>query len=385
MRHHIIYILLLGFVLISCQAPVDVIPEDLDGLKQYVSEKKAKLSSLEKEIEDLEKLIAEQEPEKEKPRKSVTTFGLEPKEFKSFTELQGSIQSSDAVNISSETGGRIISFTINEGDYVTKGQVVGKIDMESLQKQIQEVEKSLELATTVYQRQEKLWDQNIGSEIQYLQAKNNKERLEKSLETISSNLSKANITSPMNGYVDRVYLKGGETTGPGTPIATVINTSTVKALIDVPENMISSVKKGQKVKVILPALGTERNERISMIGRSIDPANRTFKIEINMANRGGLLKPNLLTLVEMTDKTIKEALMVPTELIQQDVSGNTFIYTVAEGEEGPYAQKNIVETGESYDGEILITNGLSIGDKVINTGARGLAEEDLIQISNDTE
>lgn len=384
MRHHIIYILLLVFVLTSCQ-PKDVVPEELEELKEYVSKKKTELRELEKKIEELDMKVAELEPEKEKPRKSVTTFGLEPKEFKSFTELQGNIQSSDAVNISSETGGRIVSFTIDEGDYVKKGQVVGTIDMESLQKQIQEIETSLELATTVFQRQQKLWDQNIGSEIQYLQAKNNKERLEKSLETISSNLSKANITSPMNGYVDRIYLKGGETTGPGTPIATVINTSTVKAIIDVPENMISSVKKGQRVKVLLPALGTERNERISMIGRSIDPANRTFKIEINMANRGGQLKPNLLTLVELTDKSIDDALMVPTELIQQDVSGNTFIYTVAEGEEGPYAQKNIVETGESYNGEILVTKGLSIGDQVIQTGARGLAEEDLIQISNDSE
>ncbi len=381
MRHHIIYIVLLGFMLTGCKKA----PETIEEFKKSIAEKNTEIRKIEKEIGELEEKLFELEPPKEKSRKAVTSFGLEPKEFKSITELQGNIQSSDAVNISSETGGRLTSFTIEEGDYVKKGQLVGRVDVESLQKQIQEIEKSLELAQTVFERQQKLWDQNIGSEIQYLQAKNNKERLEKSMETLSSNLSKANITSPMSGYVDRIYLKAGETTGPGTPIATIINTSSVKAVIDVPENMVSSVKKGQRVKVLLPALGTERNERISMIGRSIDPANRTFKIEINMSNRGGLLKPNLLTLVELNDKTIEEAIMVPLELIQQDVSGNTFVYTVAEGEEGPYAQKNIVETGESYNGEILITKGLSIGDQIINTGARGLAEEDLIQISNDSE
>ncbi len=383
MKHYILYILL-GLLFFSCQ-PKDEIPEDLEGKKKYLIEKKKSLQELEGKIEEIEEQIAELEPPKEKPRKAVTTFGLEPKEFKSYTELQGSVQSSDAVNVSSETGGRLTSFTIDEGDYVKKGQIVGRVDMETLQKQIQEIEKSLELAETVFIRQQKLWDQNIGSEIQFLQAKNNKERLEKSLETLSSNLSKANIASPMSGYVDRIYLKAGETTGPGTPIATIVNTSTVKAVVDVPENMVSAVKKGQRVKVLFPALNKERNERISMIGRSIDPANRTFKIEINMSNPGSVLKPNLLTLVELNDKTIDDALMVPVELIQQDVSGNTFIYTVAEGEEGPYAQKNIVETGESFNGEILITSGLSAGDQVINVGARGLAEEDLIQISNDSK
>lgn len=377
-----IFIILAAFAIVSCQPQGEIIPTDLEGKKKYLISQKSKLNKLEKEIKTLEDEIAAMEPEKEKAKKAVTVFGLEPKEFKSYTELQGNIQSSDAVNISSETGGRITSLSIKEGDYVKRGQVVGSVDMESLKKQQQEVEKSLELAQTVFDRQQKLWDQQIGSEIQYLQAKNNKERLEKSLETLKSNLAKATFTSPISGYVDMVYLKSGETTGPGTPIATVINTSTVKAVVDVPENMIASVKKGQRVKVTLPAIDKERNERISMLGRSINPANRTFKIEINMSNRGGLLKPNLLTLVELNDKTVKNALMLPVELVQQDVSGNNFVYTVAEGEEGPYAQKNIVETGDSYNGEILITSGLSSGDKIINSGARSLAKDDLIDISN---
>jgi len=381
MRPYII-LLLAAFVFASCQPQVETVPEDLEGKKTYLADKKSELRTLEKEIKTIEAEIEKLEPAKEKTKKAVTTFGLQPKEYRSFTELQGSIQSSNAVNISSEIGGRMTSLNIDEGDYVKRGQVVGKVDMESVQKQVQEIEKSLELATTIYERQQKLWNQNIGSEIQFLQAKNNKERLEKSLETIRSTLSKANIISPMSGYVDRMFLKAGETTGPGTPIATVINTSTVKAVVDVPENMVKAVRKGQKVDVILPALGTERNERISMIGRSIDPANRTFKVEINMSNKGGLLKPNLLTLVEVNDKTIEDALMVPVELVQQDVSGNNYVYTVAEGEDGPYAQKNIVSTGESYDGEIIIETGLSKGDRIINTGARSLAPDDLIQISN---
>ena len=382
MKKYII-ILLASFAFIACQKPAEKVPEDLDGKKEYLAEKKKELRTLEQTIKAVEAEIEELEPTKEKTKKAVTTFGLKPKDYKSYTELQGNIQSSEAVSISAELGGRITTLTIDEGDYVKRGQIVGTVDMQSVRKQVEEIEKSLELATTVYERQKKLWDQNIGSEIQFLQAKNNKERLEKSLETINSNLSKSNIVSPMSGYVDRLNLKAGETTAPGAPIATVINTSNVKAVVDVPENMVRAVKKGQKVKVILPALGTERQERITMIGRSIDPANRTFKVEINMSNRAGLLKPNLLTLVEVNDKTLEEVLMLPVELVQQDVSGKSFVYTVGEGEEGPYAQKNIVTTGESYDGEIIIETGISTGDRIINSGARSLAPEDLIQISNE--
>lgn len=383
MNYQFIYILLL-IGLISCQ-PKNEIPEDLEEMKEFLLDRKKEMQELEEKIKKVEEKIAEKEPPKEKPKKAVTTFGLQPKEFKSFTELQGNIESSDAVNISSETGGRIMNLTLNEGDYVKRGQVVGSVDMESLKKQMDEVNTSLDLAVTVFERQQKLWDQNIGSEIQYLQAKNNKERLEKTLATLNSNLAKASIISPMSGYVDRLYLKSGETTGPGTPIATIINTSSVKAVVDVPENLLPAVRKGQRVKVMFPALGIERMERISMLGRSINPANRTFQIEINLSNSGGKLKPNLLALVELNDKTIEDALMVPVELVQQDVSGNTYIYTVAEGEEGNYAQKNIVETGESFNGEILITKGLSIGDQIIQTGARTLAPDDLIKISNTPE
>lgn len=373
----------LTILLVACQAPqADETPSDLAGMKTLVQEKKTNLRSIEQEIAELEGQIAALEPQSEKTRKAVTTMLLEAEPFKSYVELQGNIESSEAVMISSEMGGRIVTLTIDEGDYVRKGQVVGKVDMETMRKSIQEVQTSLDLATTVYERQKKLWDQNIGSEIQYLQAKNNKERLEKSLETIQSQLNKESIVSPMNGYVDRMFLKAGEMSAPGSPIASVINTSTVKAVIDIPENLIGKVRKGDQVELLFPATGETRKARITLLGRSIDSANRTFKAEINLSNSDAVLKPNLLVLATINDETIKDAITLPTELVQQDVSGTSYVYIVAEGEDGKYAKKNNVTTGIGFNGEIIITEGLTEGDEVIVTGARGLAEDELVDIKN---
>lgn len=380
MRYY--FILLCTVALLwSCQSK-ETIPTDVEGLKTLVKAKSKEYKELGKEIEDLEARILKLEPPKEKSKKHVTSFVLEPEVFKSFTELQGNVVSSEAAMLSAEMGGRITSLTLNEGDYIRRGQVVGTIDMESVKKSVQELETALDLAQSVYERQQRLWNQQIGSEIQYLQAKNNKERLEKSLATAKSQLAKESIVSPLSGYVERKFLKGGEITGPGTPIASIINTSTVKAVVDVPENMIKDVRRGASVTLEFPALNTTRKARINKIGRSINPANRTFPVEINLSNPKGILKPNLMVLTKLNNQTIKNALLIPTELVQQDVSGKNYVYTIAEGEEGTYAQKNIVETGDFYNGKVLITSGLSAGDPIINVGARGLAADELIQVEN---
>lgn len=356
---------------------------DLETMKSTVQKNKATVRKLESEIDSLELKIAEIEPSSEKVKKAVTSMVLKAEDFKSFTELQGNIISSDAVMLSAEMGGRITSLKIDEGDYVQRGAVVGTVDMETTRKSIQEVETSLELANTVFERQQKLWDQKIGSEIQYLQAKNNKERLEKSLITMRSQLAKESIISPMSGYVDIMMLKAGETTAPGAPIASIINTNTVKAVIDVPENMVSKVKKGDKVNLYFPALDMEKVATINMIGRSINSANRTFKVEIDLANSNNVLKPNLLVLAKFNDETIKNAIAIPTELVQQDVSGTSFVYIIAQGEDGQYVQKNEVKTSIGYDGKIVVESGLSDGDQIIVRGARGVAVDDLVEIKND--
>ncbi|MEL6986825.1 MAG: efflux RND transporter periplasmic adaptor subunit, partial [Bacteroidota bacterium] len=303
-------------------------------------------------------------------------------DFNKYATIQGMISSDDVVMASSETGGRLTSMVVKEGQNVRRGQLIATVDMESVNKQIAEIEKSLELAKSVYERQDRLWKQNIGSEIQYLQAKNNKERLEKSLETVKFQLTKANVYAPISGVVDREFLMSGEMAGPGAPIVQILNTYNVKVVADVPENYLISTKRGQMVDVYFPALDEERRMRITLLGRSIDPSNRTFKIEMKASNKNGQLKPNLLAEVKINDLTEKDVIVVPLELVQQEVGGKNFIYTVGTSEDGQVANKVYVSMGESYDGNVIITEGLDETMEVIIDGARNLANGELLEIQN---
>ena len=307
---------------------------------------------------------------------------LNAKDFKRFVEIQGVVDAEDLVAATSESPGRIISLTVEEGDRVDRGQLIAKLDMEQLNKQIAEIQTSLELAKTVYERQERLWKQNIGSEMQYLEAQNSKERLEKSLETLEFQLTKAEVYAPVSGVVERVILHGGEFASPGMPIVQILNTNKLKVVADVPEALLQAVRIGAAVKVEFPALGIEQNTRINDIGRTIDASNRTFKIETSLSKTSNLIKPNLLAIVHINDFAKKQAITVPLEAVLQELSGKDYVFVKQDGDRGPVAKKVMVETGESYGGEILITNGLEAGAEVIIEGARDLNENERIQVFN---
>ncbi|MCB0640381.1 MAG: efflux RND transporter periplasmic adaptor subunit [Phaeodactylibacter sp.] len=305
---------------------------------------------------------------------------MKTKDFKHYVDIQGSVQSDDLIAVSSETGGRIIELKVVEGQAVNKGQLIARLDLEQLKKQIAEVETSLTLAEEVYERQKRLWEQNIGSEIQFLQAQNSKERLEKTLETLQYQLSKSEVYAPISGVVERLISKAGEVTGPGAPIIQILNTNKVKVVADVPENYLTAVRNGQTVTVHFPALDKEVTAPITMVGRTINPGNRTFKIEINMNNPGGLLKPNLLANVQLNDYTSKDAITVPLELVQQEVGGQNYVFVKGDSPDGPIAQKVYVEPGESFEGEIVIKSGLTGDEILILKGARSLTDQALIEI-----
>ncbi|MFK7933345.1 MAG: efflux RND transporter periplasmic adaptor subunit [Saprospiraceae bacterium] len=357
----------------------NAIPADLAAKKEFVKNKKMEVRELEKLIAQAESEVEELEPAKEKKRTTVTTVAVQKGDFKTFVELQGAVQADETVNASSEVGGRITQMNVQEGQNVTKGQLIAVIDLEQIDKQEAELQKSLELAVEVFNRQKRLWDQNIGSEIQYLQAKNSKERLEKSLETLNFQKTKANVYAPISGVAEMVFLEAGELAGPGAPIVQILNTRKVKVVVDLPETYLTKVKRGQSVEVNFPAINQSQATRISMIGRQIDPANRTFPVEIALSNRSGLLKPNLLAEMKVNDSTIKDAITIPMELVQQEVSGRSFVYIQADSPEGTVAKKVYVETGMNGDGRIVIEKGLTGDETLIDEGARSIADNQLIQ------
>lgn len=375
--------LVLVLLLTACGGPRknDEIPQDLDGKKAMLKTKKAELRELEAIVRQLEAEIVKLDPSVgEVSRSLVTTAGLLRKDFARYVEIQGAVESDQTVKVSSEIGGRLQGFTLNEGDYVKAGQVIGKVDVEQVRKSIAELETRLALAQDVYERQEKLWKQNIGSEVQYLQAKNNVESLQKSIETVRYQLTKEKITAPVSGYVNKTFAKNGEVVGPGTPIFDIMNLSQVKVVAAVPEIYIQAVRKGELVNIKLPALNEERKGRVTLIGNQINPQNRTFKIEIALDNAGQKLIPNLMASVQLRDYFSPNVLVLANELIQQDVSGRSYVFVATDGAAGKEAKRVFVEIGETYGGETEITGGLTGAETIIVEGARGLVDSEPIEV-----
>lgn len=368
-------------VFLSCQSgdqPVD--PNDIEGKRTLLAEKKKAYKALRGEIDVLTRELNRLDPPKEKAAEQVRTKILASKEFKRYIEVQGRVVADDMVNASSAVGGRLTQVLVSEGEYVKRGQLIATTDMETTEKQIAELQTSLELATTVFERQERLWKKDIGSEIQYLEAKSNKERLENSLQTIKSQTSKKNIYAPISGTVEKKYLSQGETAGPGMPIVQILNTGKTKVVADLQESLLSSIKKGDKVSIYYPALDKTVDSRVTMIGRTIDPANRTFKVELSASNMGGLLKPNLLAQVKFNDLTKSNAVIIPLDVLQEDVAGNKFAYRAITKDGKKIAEKVLLELGESNEEGVTVLIGLKAGDELVVEGAKKLADGKKITI-----
>ena len=351
------------------------LPKDLAGRMEVMKQLKAELESIESKIQEVQDSIDILSPV-EVNKRPVTVITPKKADFKHYISVQGCIVSDDMVNVSSEIGGRVIDMKVKEGQSVRKGALIAKLDLENLEKQRAELIKSLELAEEVFVRQQRLWEQNIGSEIQFLQAKNNKERLEKSLETLDFNAEKSSVFSPISGSILSVNVKAGELAAPGMPLVTVLNTTKVKVSAEVPESYLKAIKKGDKITVELPAIGEERKASINLIGDAINPANRTFKIEALLNNADKLLKPNLLANVQLNDYTMENAISIPVELVQQEVGGKSFVFVAEAGK----AKKVYVTTGEVQDGLIIVSEGLNGDEQLILEGARNIVQGEMIEI-----
>lgn len=383
-RSTVLICLLMPIFFFSC---TEEGPTDLDGWQKLLKEKKTALRSLQKEIDVAQfKIDSLDNKPKEIKKTLVTATEVERKSFSKYVNVLASVISDDLAYASSETGGRILDLKVKEGEYIKRDQLIATVDLESINKGMDEIQKSLELATTLYEKQKRLWDQGIGTEVQFLQAKNNKERIEQSLKTMQYNLTKSNVYAPLGGVVDRVFLKTGEMAGPGSPIIQIMNTYNVKVVADVPENYLAKVRRGQRVKVNFPTINRQISSNVSEIGRGIDPSNRTFKVEVNATNSSGFLKPNLLAEMLFVDYSIKDAVVVPQDIIQQEIGGKDYIFISSVDTVGNFLAKKVyVETGESYQGETIVTSGLEGGEQIILEGSLDLTDTELIDIVPSTD
>ncbi len=340
---------------------------ELTKLKTEQSETEAKIKALEGEIAKLDTTIKQDDR-----AVAVTVSPVVSENFKHYVEVQGSIDAKNSVMVSPKSGGVLTSVLVKEGDYVKQGATMARVDNSVMKESIAEVQNQLALANTVYEKQARLWEQKIGTEIQYLQAKNNKEALEKKIATLNTQLGQSNIAAPISGVVDQVIAKVGEMAAPGAPIARVVNLSNLKVVAKVADSYVASVKKGDEVIVKFPDLDQEYKARITFVSTTVDPLTRTFRIEANLPSSNSL-KPNMLAQVQINDATKKDALVIDQNLVQSTENG-TVVY-VAENEGGKkVAKSRTVKTGLSYNGQIEILAGLKAGDQLITQGYQDVAD-----------
>ncbi len=352
------------------------------AIKAKISEYKEQISALQDKIDKLEKTLEKQGVEtKQIVQLRVKSQTIAAGHFAHFVEASASLEAVNSAFISPEISGQIQTIHVQEGQFVQKGQLLVSLNSDIIQSNIKELETSLELAKTVFSKQEELWSQKIGSEIQYLEAKNNKESLESKLNSLYIQRSKSRIKAPISGIVDVISVKKGELAMPGVQIIQMVNIGNFYVNADVSEKFISAVKKGNPVTVNFPTYPNwSIDTKVYRIGNIINQANRTFTLQARIKNIDSKLKPNMLAVVRFQDFEMTDALVVPSIIIKEDFKGK-YLYVI-EANSKPVARKKYVKTSLSNDEGTIITEGLTVGERVIIEGYNLVKDGMDVEISN---
>jgi membrane fusion protein (multidrug efflux system) len=354
------------------------------GKKNEADVKKAELAELKKQrdelnvkIKDLEKGMAPEE-DKDKKIKEVATTSVAKKRFDHNVEVQGRIDSDKNVQVNPEMGGTITKINVSMGDKVRKGQVLAELDASVIANNIEEVKGQLGYAKTVYEKQKALWDQKIGSEVQYLNAKNNKESLENRMATLQRQYNMSKVKSPIDGTVDESRFKEGESASPMLPMFRVVNLSDFKVVAEIAESYQNEINVGDVVTVILPDANQEIKAKVTDKSHVIDAMNRTFKIEIKLNGKNMNLRPNMIAKVKINDYSNSNAFVAPINTVQDSELGS-YVYLAEKDNDRYKVKKQYVKKGKSYLDAVEIKEGLKVGDLLITTGFQDLAEGQLIK------
>ncbi len=347
----------------------------LDGKKAELKEYREELKELKSKINALEEEISTEDPTALNRDKAtlVTTEPVPIKTFRHFLEVRGSVTSDRNINISAEAPAMVQRVLAQEGERVKKGQVLVRQDAETSRRGLEELQTSLTLATTRFERQKKLWDQKIGTEIQFLEAKNAKESLDRRIASSRSQLANYTIRAPFSGTIDKVFIKEGEMGQPGVPLVRLVSLQDMFIEADVSESYLGEFQVGDTVEVTFASLNKSLTTTISSIGEVIDQNNRTFSLEVKLPSDAKLLRPNLLAVLRIEDFHQPNAVVVPTNLILSDNQGD-YLYVATEQDGQLTAMKKPVERGLTYNSETLITSGLTGDEQLINEGFREVAE-----------
>ncbi|OUS17762.1 efflux transporter periplasmic adaptor subunit [Nonlabens dokdonensis] len=377
------------FILTSCGDKEPTIDELITaGDAQVIAQKKTELLNQKKELENqiksIENYLDKNSVKKDGALVSITT--IQDTLFNHFIELQGSVDTKQNITLMPETAGILTNVYVKEGQRVSKGQRLAKIDDGGMSQSIEQMKVQAQLAKTTFERQERLWNQKIGSEIQYLQAKANYEAQENAIKSMQQQLAKTIITAPFSGVIDDVITEQGNTVSPGmTQILRIVNLNNMYIEVEVPETYISSVNEGTDVKVEFPVLGNTVESTIRQTSSYINPSNRSFRVEIPVENKEGKIKPNLTARLKINDYSNKEAILVPLAVISENQNGDQYVMIASDLKSGDsfdtaIAKRRVIQTGKTSNNMIEITEGLEKGDHIIVEGARSVKEDQQIRI-----
>ncbi len=381
-------ILALLTVLISCGGNQNDSVDSLiaNGNLEAIRSKKASLTEEMKAISDqvqaLDSVISILDADTKLPL--VNTFEVVQQHFDHFLELQGDVATKQNVLIYPEMAGTLESVYVTEGDRVVKGQLLGRIDHGGMASQLEQLKAQAALAETTYERQKRLWEQHIGSEIQYLQAKTSYEAAKNSVEQVERQLSKSALRAPFSGIIDDVIKDQGTVVapGPGSEVFRIVNLSHMYITVNVPETYVGSIQKGTLAKVYFPVLGDSVQTRVRQAGNYINPNNRSFNVEIPVPNEKGNIKPNLTARVMINDYTNPQALLIPQSVISENAEGEQYVFIAEDptDELKGTARKRVVTTGKTQGRFVEILGGLQAGELIIQEGARSVKDNQDVQI-----
>lgn len=293
--------------------------------------------------------------------------------FKHYVEVQAKVDGDESVSASPRSQGTVTSILVKEGDVVSKGQVLATLDDQIIRQTLAEVQIQYDFANNIFEKQKNLWNQKIGSEVQFLTAKNNKESLEKRLASVNEQLDLTRIKSPVNGTIDNVAIKIGQAVMPGMPAMSVVNLSNLKVKGEVGESYAGKIKKGDEVLLYFPDLNKEIKSTVTFSSKAINSLNRTFNVEVALKDLTNDLKPNMIVVMKIVDYKNESALVLPIDLLQRSADGYYAMTAVNEGGK-LLAKRKEVKTGQMYNGQAEIISGITSSDQVVITGYRDLNE-----------
>ncbi|MDP4281577.1 MAG: efflux RND transporter periplasmic adaptor subunit [Bacteroidota bacterium] len=341
-------------------------------------DKKARLEKLKKERDriaiEIQKLEKDIYPLGIASAYPVRVESLTKRPFVHYIEVQGKVDGNENIGVSPQTVGVVTHILVTEGDFVKKGHVLAELDADVLKRSLKELETQLNFATDLYQKQKNLWDQKIGSEVQYLTAKNNMEALQNKIATVNDQIKMSSIISPIDGTVEEIPIKVGQMASAGVPAFRIINFSKAKAVAEVGESYSSSIKTGDEVKIFLPDLNVEHTEKVTFSSKYINPTNRTFTVEAALPSDNEVYRANMIAVVRIRDYSKSSVIAVPQNFIQSSKNEGDYIFLAKEENGKKVARKAFIKPGITYNGLTEILSGLNEGDLLITSGYKDIYE-----------